>query len=82
MRHDISLSLFCQFMMTSQLKERFEHFKEFEFKERMFTSLVDLITQAIFLTITPQVREAFSALNRGDRKGDIAAYMSHNSSKL
>ena len=74
MRHDISLSLFCQFMMTSQLKERFEHFKEFEFKERMFTSLVDLITQPIFLTITPQVREAFSALNRGDRKGDIAAY--------
>ena len=54
-RHDISLSLFCQFMMTSQLKERFDHFKEFEFKERMFTSLVDLITQAIFLTITPQV---------------------------
>ena len=43
-------------MMTSQLKERFEHFKEFEFKERMFTSLVDLITQAVFLTITPQVR--------------------------
>ena len=55
MRHDISLSLFCQFLMTSQLKERFDHFKEFEFKERMFTSLVDLITQAIFLTITPQV---------------------------
>ena len=54
-RHDISLSLFCQFLMTSQLKERFDHFKEFEFKERMFTSLVDLITQAIFLTITPQV---------------------------
>ena len=73
-RHDINLGLFCTFMMTSQLKDRFDHFKEFEFKERMFTSLVDLITQAIFLTITPQVREAFSALSRGDRKCDITAY--------
>ena len=61
--------------MSSQLRENFEHFKDFEFKERMFTSLVDIITQAIFLTITPQVREAFTALNRGDRK-DITAYKS------
>ena len=47
--------------------------QDFEFKERMFTSLVDLITLAIFLTITPQVRDAFSSLTRNERK-DISAY--------
>ena len=43
--------------MTNQLRDKFDHFRDFEFKERMFTSLVDLITQAIFLAITPQVRK-------------------------
>ena len=55
-RHDINLTLFCQFLMTNQLRDKFDHFRDFEFKERMFTSLVDLITQAIFLAITPQVK--------------------------
>ena len=54
-RHDINLTLFCQFLMTNQLRDKFDNFRDFEFKERMFTSLVDLITQAIFLAITPQV---------------------------
>ena len=53
-RHDINLTLFCQFLMTNQLRDKFDNFRDFEFKERMFTSLVDLITQAIFLAITPQ----------------------------
>ena len=39
----------------------------------MFTSLVDLITMAIFLSITPQVREGFNAIARGERK-DISGY--------
>ena len=47
--------------------------KEFQEKERMFTSLVDLITMAIFLSITPQVKEGFNAIARGERK-DISGY--------
>ena len=39
----------------------------------MFTSLVDLITMAIFLSITSQVREGFNAIARGERK-DISGY--------
>ena len=41
-----------------------EKIKEFQEKERMFTSLVDLITIAIFLSITPQVKEGFNAITR------------------
>jgi len=45
-------------------------FKDFEFKDRMFTSLTDLITLAIFLTISPAVRDAF--YNKGDKKDTTA----------
>ena len=41
-----------------------EKIKEFQEKERMFTSLVDLITMAIFLSITPQVKEGFNTITR------------------
>jgi hypothetical protein len=39
----------------------------------MFTSLVDLITQSIFLGISPGVKEGLGAFSRGDRK-DLTAY--------
>lgn len=48
------------------------------------TSIGDLVTLAIFLCITPQVREAAAALARGEKKGwsihnrvDIYQYMYH-----
>ena len=53
-----------------------EKIKEFQEKERMFTSLVDLITIAIFLSITPQVKEGFNAITRGERK-DISGYKNY-----
>eukprot|EP00092_Neocalanus_flemingeri_P015764 GFUD01017066.1.p1 GENE.GFUD01017066.1~~GFUD01017066.1.p1 ORF type:complete len:2079 (+),score=577.03 GFUD01017066.1:73-6309(+) len=73
LRHDINLPVFCHFLMNSTLREKFEHFKEFEFKERMFSSLVDLVTVSIFLSISPAVREGLNAVTRGERK-DITAY--------
>jgi hypothetical protein len=39
----------------------------------MFTSLVDLITQSIFLGISPGVKEGLGAFSRGDRK-DLTSY--------
>ena len=73
LRHDINLPVFCHYLMSSKLREKFDHFKEYEFKERMFTSLVDLITLSIFLSISPAVREGLNAVTRGERK-DISAY--------
>jgi hypothetical protein len=45
-------------------------------QERMFTSLVDLITQAIFLGISPGVKEGLGAFSRGERK-DLTAYKAY-----
>ena len=68
LRHDINLTVFCECLMTDRLREEFEYFREFEFKERMFGSLVDLVTLAIFLGISPAVREGFNSVARGERK--------------
>ena len=43
-------------------------------QERMFLSLGDLISLTILLSVTPAVREAASALARGDHKGGLAAW--------
>jgi len=73
LRHDINLTVFCEALMTERLKEEFEYFREFEFKERMFGSLVDLVTLAIFLGISPAVREGFNSVARGEKK-EVAPY--------
>lgn len=48
--------------------------RDFEFRERMFTSITDLITLAIFLGISPQVKEGMTAYIRGDDKKDMTAF--------
>ena len=73
LRHDINLVVFCECLMTDRLRDEFEFFREFEFKERMFTSLVDLVTLAIFLGVSPAVREGLNTVTRGERK-DVSAY--------
>ena len=57
----LSVPLCLLFLRGSFYREKI---KEFQEKERMFTSLVDLITIAIFLSITPQVKEGFNAITR------------------
>ena len=76
LRHDINLPMFCLNLMMDKLREKFENFKEFEFKERIFTSLVDIITLSIFLGISPNVREGLNAFSRGDKK-DLSAYKTY-----
>lgn len=46
---------------------------EFEFRERFFTSVVDLVTLSTFLGVTPAVRDAMTAYLRGDKK-DYSPY--------
>lgn len=76
LRHDINLPAFCFSLMMDKLREKFDNFKEFEFKERIFINLVDLITLAVFLGISPPVREGLNAYSRGDKK-DLSAYKSY-----
>ena len=73
LRHDINLVVFCECMLTERLREEFEFFREFEFKERMFSSVVDLVCLAIFLGISPGVREGLNTVTRGERK-DVSQY--------
>ena len=52
-------------------------FKEFEFKDRMFSSVTDLVTLSIFLGVSPAVREAINAIARGERGRDLSAFKSY-----
>ena len=75
LRYDINLHTFCVHLMqlppSKELMAR-----DFEFRERMFTSITDLITLAIFLGISPSVKEGMSAYIRGDDKKDISPFKS------
>ncbi|XP_067009610.2 integrator complex subunit 1 [Anabrus simplex] len=66
LRHDMDLTSFCRGLM--QDRKDFPQFRDFEFKERMFASVADLITLCIFLAISPSVREASTLLARGDKR--------------
>ena len=48
--------------------------RDFEFRERMFTSITDLISLAIFLGISPAVKEGMTTYIRGDDKKDISPF--------
>ena len=48
--------------------------RDFEFRERMFTSITDLITLAVFLGISPPVKEGMTTYIRGDDKKDITPF--------
>ncbi len=52
-------------------------FKDFEFKDRMFTSIADLVTLSVFLGVSPPVREAVAAAARGDRVRDVSAFKAY-----
>ena len=73
LRYDINLHTFCVHMMQlSPNKELMV--RDFEFRERMFTSITDLVTLAIFLSISPSVKEGMNSYIRGDDKKDISPF--------
>lgn len=66
-RYDLNLQAMCMNLM----KERPEYIalvEAFEFKERVFLSIVDLICLCLLLAVSPQVREAAVITQRGERK--------------
>lgn len=67
LRFDINLYALCK-SLVKERKELSIALMEFEHKDRMFVSIADLICLAMFLGISPQVKEAAGLLARGDKK--------------
>ena len=65
-RKDINLQAFCLQLMHEKPME--EVFRNFEFKERIFIAVTDLICLAMYLALSPSVRDAFAILQRGEKK--------------
>lgn len=64
LRHDMQFQKFCQGLMKDRKDAAFR--ESFEFKERMFHSITDLIVLTVFVAISPQVRECGAQLYRGE----------------
>eukprot|EP00095_Tigriopus_kingsejongensis_P007538 snap_masked-scaffold104_size368486-processed-gene-0.6 protein:Tk07538 transcript:snap_masked-scaffold104_size368486-processed-gene-0.6-mRNA-1 annotation:"isoform cra_c" len=69
LRHDINLQSFCLQLMQDRQKDPV--FKDFEFKDRLFTSLTDIVVLSMFIGISPQVREIINGQSRNEKK-DLA----------
>ncbi|XP_022317209.2 integrator complex subunit 1-like [Crassostrea virginica] len=67
LKHDINLTSFCLGLMQERVEAKFNDL-DHNLRERYVMSIGDLVTLAIFLCITPQVREAAAALARGEKK--------------
>lgn len=72
LRHDLDINSFCRALM-SDAPEHKTTFRDFDFKERMYVVIVDLVCLCVFLAISPSVKEAASHVAKGDKK-DIGIY--------
>ena len=64
----VNLPVFCKTLMAVDSKMEAQ-LRDFEHKERFFTSVVDLVVISIFLGISPAVREALNG-----HKKDLSPY--------
>lgn len=69
-RNDINLIVFARMLMADN-SDLTQKLINFEFKERMFMSVVDLLCLCMLLGISPQVKEAATLSQRADKK-DVA----------
>ncbi|XP_054707879.1 integrator complex subunit 1-like [Uloborus diversus] len=66
-RHELNFSVFCVGLLQERKDAAFLEL-EMPLKERIFLSITDLIVLAIFLGVSPAVKEQFSACSRGEKK--------------
>lgn len=66
LRHDINLLELCRGLMAD--KKDNPAFRDFEFKDRMFYAVVDLISLSCFLGVSPAVKESVNLVGRGDKR--------------
>ncbi|XP_061168184.1 integrator complex subunit 1-like [Saccostrea echinata] len=67
LKHDINITSFCLGLMQERVESKFMDL-DHNLRERYVMAIGDLVTLAIFLCITPQVREAAAALSKGEKK--------------
>lgn len=60
LRYDIKLTVFCQALLVGT-----PNIENFEFRDRVFYSLIDLVCLCMFLSVSPQIREANVLLRAG-----------------
>lgn len=66
-RYDLNFSLFCIGLLQERRDPAFIDLEP-PLKERIFLSITDLIVLAIFLGVSPTVKEQFSTCTRGEKK--------------
>ncbi|XP_014467728.1 PREDICTED: integrator complex subunit 1 isoform X2 [Dinoponera quadriceps] len=66
-RHDINLTIFARTLM-SERADLAQQLLTFEFKDRMFMSIADLLCLCMLMAISPQVKEAATLSQRADKK--------------
>ncbi|XP_015601368.1 integrator complex subunit 1 isoform X2 [Cephus cinctus] len=69
-RHDINLMVFARTLMSNR-QDIAQQLLTFDFKERVFMAITDLLCLCMFLAISQQVKDAAVLVQRGDKK-DVA----------
>lgn len=67
LRFDINLYALCRSLVRER-KELTASLRDFEYRDRVLLGMGDLLCLAVFLGISPQVKEAAQLLARGDKK--------------
>lgn len=67
LRYEINFSSFCLALMQERSEPKFTDMEQ-AYKERYLLSLTDIVCMCVLQAITPAVREAVTAVNRGDKK--------------
>ncbi|OXU26086.1 hypothetical protein TSAR_012850 [Trichomalopsis sarcophagae] len=76
-RHDINLTILARALMATRV-EVAQQIASFEFKDRMFIAIIDLISLCMFLAISPQVKDVAIQCQRGDKKDINVLYQFQN----
>lgn len=64
LRYDIKLTVFCEALLSSA-PTLLHQIENFEFRDRIFYSMIDLVCLCMFLSVSPQIREANVLLRAG-----------------
>lgn len=64
LRYDIKLTVFCEALVISNANIMHQ-IENFEFRDRVFFATIDLVCLCMFLSVSPQIREANVLLRAG-----------------
>lgn len=64
LRYDVKLTVFCQAILHYPDAEKHQ-IENFDFRDRLFYHMVDLASLCMFLSVSPQIREATVSIRAG-----------------